>query len=114
MNQSLDGTWQFRQTGSRDWLPAIVPGNVHTDLLAAGLIPDPFVGDNEKRVGWVAETDWEYRRTFTPDANLLAHNKVFLVCDGLDTLAEVWLNDTLIGRTANMFYARRWEVKAQL
>ncbi len=63
--QTLSGTWQFRQSGSEEWLPANVPGGVHTDLLAMGRIPDPFVADNEKKVQWVAENDWEYRRSFT-------------------------------------------------
>ncbi len=46
--QSLAGQWQFRQAGKSEWLAATVPGGVHTDLMALGLIPDPFVGDNEK------------------------------------------------------------------
>ena len=62
--QSLAGAWQFRQGGTLEWLPATVPGGVHTDLMAIGQIPDPFVADNEKRVQWVAESDWEYRYEF--------------------------------------------------
>ncbi len=72
IRQLLTGDWQFRQAATDDWLPATVPGGVHTDLLALGMIPDPFVADNELKVQWVAESDWEYRRTFTPDAALLA------------------------------------------
>lgn len=66
---SLTGKWQFRQAGTDEWLPAWVPGSVHTDLLALGRIPDPFVADNELRVQWVAERDWEYRLAFpvSPD-----------------------------------------------
>ena len=112
--QPLTDHWQFRQAGTVEWLPATVPGGVHTDLLAAGRIPDPFAGDNEKRVQWVAESDWEYRRVFTVDPILLAHDKVFLICDGLDTLADVYLNDQLIAHTDNMFRQYRWEVKAWL
>lgn len=128
--QTLTGKWQFRQADSearpersrREWLPAQVPGGVHTDLLVAGRIPDPFVADNEKRVQWVAESDWEYRRTFTVDSDpsagsgqaLLAEDRIFLVCDGLDTLAEVTLNGQLLGKTDNMFRQYRWEVKASL
>jgi len=112
--QSLSGKWQFRQTQTEAWLPAQVPGGVHTDLLALERIPDPFVGDNEKKVMWVAEQDWEYRRTFTVDPSLLAEEKVFLVCDGLDTLAEVRLNGQLLGKTENLFRRYEWEVKAQL
>ena len=54
LQQSLAGAWQFRQAGTTECLPAQVPGGVHTDLLALGRIPDPFVGDNEKQVMWVA------------------------------------------------------------
>jgi beta-mannosidase len=112
--QTLSGTWQFRQTQTEAWLPAQVPGGVHTDLLALGRIPDPFVGDNEKKVMWVAEQDWEYCKTFTVDAGLLAEEKVFLVCDGLDTLAEVRLNGQRLGKTENLFRRYAWEIKAQL
>ena len=87
--QSLNDNWQFREAGTDEWLPAQVPGSVHTDLLALERIPDPFVGDNERRVQWVAERDWEYRCTFEVAPRLLDEDRVFLVCDGLDTLASV-------------------------
>lgn len=112
--QNLSGEWQFRQTGTEEWLPAQVPGGVHTDLLAAGRIPDPFEADNEKQVQWVAENDWEYRRTFIAETELLSQERVFLVCDGLDTLAEVSLNGELLGKTDNMFRQCRWDIKAFL
>ena len=114
LHQSLTGAWQFRQTNAQDWLPAQVPGGVHTDLLALGRIPDPFVADNEKLVKWVAETDWEYRYTFTVQADLLSQERVFLVADGLDTLAEISLNGQLLGKAENMFRQYRWEVKSLL
>src|SRR5512137_294787 len=100
--QALTDQWQFRQTGTAEWLPATVPGGVHTDLLALGHIPDPFVGDNEKRVQWVAEADWEYRCQFTVTPDLADHPHIWLVCDGLDTLATIWLNGVELGHTANM------------
>jgi beta-mannosidase len=114
LKQSLTGAWQFRQAQTEEWLPAQVPGGVHTDLLALERIPDPFVADNEKKVQWVAETDWHYRHTFTPDAGLLAQEHVFLVCDGLDTLAEITLNGQLLGKTENMFRQYKWEIKSLL
>jgi len=109
--QTLSGTWQFRQSGSREWLPATVPGGVHSDLLALGRLPDPFVADNEKKVQWVAESDWEYRRSFTVDKALSDEEHCSLVCDGLDTLAEVFLNGRLLGKTDNMFRRWAWEVR---
>ena len=112
--QTFSGTWQFRQTGSKEWLPATVPGGVHTDLLALGRIPDPFVADNEKKVQWVAETDWEYMRSFTLEKALIDEEHRILVCDGLDTLAEVSLNGKLLGKTDNMFRQWAWEVSVLL
>ncbi len=112
--QQLTGEWQFRQLGTKKWFPATVPGGVHTDLLASGTIPDPFVADNEKRVKWVAELDWVYHHEFTCTPDLLSHDKVFLVCDGLDTLASIVLNGKELGRTDNMFRKYQWDVKSLL
>jgi beta-mannosidase len=112
--QSLGGVWEFRQAGTEEWLPASVPGGVHTDLLALDRIPDPFVGDNEKRVQWVAETDWEYRYQFIAEPDLSRQPHLWLVCDGLDTLANVSLNGHALGRATNMFRQYRWDVKSRL
>jgi len=112
--QDLAGAWQFRQAGTQEWLPASVPGGVHTDLLTLGYIPDPFDGDNEARVQWVAEADWEYQRRFTPQADLLSQSHIELVCDGLDTLAELNLNGEALGKTENMFRQYRFGLKALL
>ena len=112
--QSLAGDWKFRQAGTQEWLPAKVPGGVHTDLMALGHIPDPFVGDNERQVQWVAEADWEYRTNFDCSAELLRHEKIFLVCEGLDTLARLSLNGEELGQTSNMFCRYEWEVGSYL
>lgn len=103
----LNGRWQFKQTTTDAWQPATVPGCVHTDLLANGMIPDPFYRDNELQVMWVGEADWVYRRSFTVTADFLAHEQVLLRCEGLDTLATIWLNGQEVGHTNNAF--RTWE-----
>ncbi len=110
----LTGKWQFQKAGTEEWLPANIPGSVHADLIASGRIPDPFVADNEKRVQWVAESDWVYRTSFACTDELVSEQKVNLVCDGLDTLATVALNGHELGRTDNMFRQYRWEVKELL
>ncbi|HEX6291214.1 MAG TPA: glycoside hydrolase family 2 protein [Herpetosiphonaceae bacterium] len=114
MHHTLSGEWQLRQAESEEWLPGSAPGGVHTDLLAAGRIADPFVGDEEKRVQWVAERDWEYRRVVHVAADLLERRHLFLVCDGLDTLADVWLNGQQLGSAENMFRQYRWDVRDAL
>ena len=92
----------------KDWHPAQVPGVVQTDLLRDGLIPDPFYQDNDTRLQWIGLTDWEYRTTFQADAATLAHDHVDLVFDGLDTYADVYVNDQAVLHSDNMF--RRWRV----
>ena len=109
--KSLNGEWQFRQCGTQEWSPASVPGGVHTDLLALGKIPDPFVADNEHSVMWVAENDWEYQRSFTVSAEVLAEENIKLICDGLDTIADVYLNGIYLGHVENMFRRWEWDVK---
>jgi beta-mannosidase len=111
---SLNGRWQFKQTTNTEWLAATVPGCVHTDLLAHEAIPDPYYGDNELQVHWVGEADWQYRRSFTVPETLLQHTQVLLHCQGLDTLAAIWLNGTEIGRTDNAFRTWEFDVKALL
>ncbi len=110
-SKSLSGSWQVRQVGKPETYPAQVPGGAHTDLLAAGCIANPFVGDNELRVQWVAEQDWQFSRTFDVSKELLAEDRVYLVCDGLDTLGKVELNGKPVGSFKNMFVPYRWEVK---
>ncbi len=101
----------FREAGCDDpWLSAGVPGSVHTDLLRLDRIPDPFVADNELQVQWVAERAWEYRVTFDVDPAILEADQVFLVCEGLDTLARVSFNGDGLGDTDNMFRRYRWDV----
>ncbi len=104
---SLNGSWTLYQEGDTAPIPAWVPGCVHTDLLDAGRIEDPYYRDNELDTLWICETDWAYKRTFDVPAALLEHDRVLLRCNGLDTLATVTVNGTIVGNTANMF--RTWE-----
>jgi beta-mannosidase len=92
------------------WLEGHVPGSVHTDLLAAGMIPDPFVADNELQVQWVAERDWQYKLAFPLSPDLLAEQRIFLVCDGVDTIAEVSIDGRVLAQTDNMFRQYRWDI----
>jgi beta-mannosidase len=112
--QTLDGAWLLRERGAADWIPGHVPGGVHLDLLAAGRISDPFAGDEELRVQWVAERDWEYRREFAVDEAVARQRHVALVFDGLDTLAEIRLNGERLGSTVNMFRTWRFDVDGRL
>lgn len=107
-------SWRFRDCSEKNWLPARVPGCVHTDLMAAGKVPDPFWGDNEAQLQWIEERDWEYQTTFSVPKELLQEDQVELVADGLDTVATVTLNGREVARTENMFIGYRWDVKTLL
>ncbi len=107
----LESGWHFREVGKEDWHPATVPGCVHTDLLNDKLIEDPFYRDNEQKLQWIGKTDWEYQTTFSVTPALLNHNHLELVFEGLDTYANVFLNDTPLLSADNMF--RTWRVDAR-
>lgn len=111
---SLDGNWKLRQDSLADTIPAKVPGCVHTDLLSAGRIPDPFIRDNEDAVQWVENATWTYSRTFTIDKSLLKSDRVLLQCEGLDTLAAVAVNGRELGCADNMFRTWEFDVKGAL
>ena len=86
---SLHAGWTLSGAGHTG-VPATVPGCVHTDLLAAGLIPDPYLDDNETGLAWIGRTDWVYETTF--EWTDPGTDRVDLVCAGLDTVATVSLN----------------------
>ena len=105
-NFDLGGDWEFRQAGTTEWHSAKVPGSVHLDLLKNRMIKDPFFRTNEDSVQWVGESAWEYRRIFYTDNTMFAAKRIDLVFEGLDTYANVYLNDSLILVADNMF--REW------
>jgi len=110
----LGGQWQVSASGSNDWFGATVPGCIHTDLLAAKRIPDPFYGENEKAVQWVGKLGWTYRRKFEVTDQLLKREHLLLRCEGLDTLATVLVNGVELGRADNMYRLWEFDVKPLL
>ncbi len=111
---SLNDGWSFCQVGKERWYPAEVPGVVQTDLLRNGLIPDFYKGSNIDSVQWIENEDWIYKRTLVAHDTLLKHGHLDLVFKGLDTFAEVYLNDSLLGKADNMFHAWEWPIKELL
>ncbi|MFE0450600.1 glycoside hydrolase family 2 protein [Streptomyces sp. NPDC058914] len=102
----LTDGWILRH--EQEALPAVVPGCVHTDLLAAGVIPDPFLGRNETDVAWVGRREWTYEARL-PEV-VSGHEQTDLVFDGLDTAAEILVDGRLLGRVRNMHRSHRFDV----
>ncbi len=94
-------------------LPAAVPGDVHLDLMRAGILPDLYVGENLMQAAWVEDKDWWYRTAFTAPATKDGE-RVLLVFHGLDTFATVQLNGTVIGHTDNMHRRYTFDVTEYL
>nr|WP_238425079.1 glycoside hydrolase family 2 protein [Micromonospora parastrephiae] len=118
--QALHDGWTLRATSEAQVpgtiagraVPATVPGCVHTDLLDAGLIPDPYLDDNELALAWIGRTDWSYQTTFVHRAG--DAERVDLVCAGLDTVATISVNGVEVGRTENMHRGYRFDVRSLL
>lgn len=120
----LQAQWSFRllpgdsqlqaHPGMDAWKQATVPGSVHTDLMAAGLIGDPYVGAAEAGLQWIGLADWEYRARFDVDAASLTRPHAELRFDGLDTFAEVRLNGEPLLKADNAHRIWRARVDGRL
>ena len=92
--------WQFEYNGI--WYPATVPGFIHTDLMANGIIPDPYYGTNEDSVRWVSDSLWIYH-TYLHYDKLPDSDKIWLVFEGLAGQAIIVINGELVEVADNMF-----------
>lgn len=100
--------WRFKNAEENSWLTATVPGTVHLDLMNNKLIPDPYKDENEKKVQWIENEDWDYQASFKISPKELENQNIDLVFNGLDTFSEIYLNGKQLKKTDNMF--RKWEI----
>ena len=110
MTETLNGTWRMRQVGDTQEYPAVVPGSVLSTLMDAGAIENPYDRDNEYRIRELFWNEYEFERSFTVSAEQLSCEKIELVCHGLDTLAELFVNGVSIASTSNMHRTYRFPV----
>lgn len=107
----ISENWTFKNNIDSVWLEASVPGDVHTDLLKNGLIEDPFYRLNEHDLQWIDKTDWEYKTEFDLSQKDLNSHSLALEFQGIDTYSSIYLNDSLIGTTDNMFIGKTVDIK---
>ena len=112
---TLNGTWQL-SAGHRslESVDMQIPGTVLSGLLAAGKIKDPFYRTNEDATRALFWKDYVFTRTFDVDEELLAQQHIVLVCEGLDTLAEISINGTFLAKTDNMHRTWKFQTKKLL
>ena len=103
----LHDNWRIRAEGDDVWLPAMVPGSVYQALLSNGEMEDPYYRDNELKALALMEKDYEYVANFQVPDCILDEEQVILIFQGIDTLADIWLNDIHLFRVDNMH--RTWE-----
>jgi len=113
---TLDGEWRLTCNNIHDksaqwgrWIPARVPGDAHLDMERAGLILDPLTSDNNKNIEWMEELEWTYKRSFHLDAGDIA-DCTELVCDGLDTDCDAWINGVHAGHSDNALVQHRFDI----
>ena len=120
--REITGGWTVRAAAgpvptsfADEVVAASVPGVVHLDLLAAGLIPDPYLDDNEALLAWIGLVDWTYETSFVlTAADLAAAERHELVFDGLDTVATILLNGEPLAEVANQHRSYRLDVTDRL
>jgi len=108
---SLNGKWRFRKAENGQWTDACVPGSVFNDLLTAGLIEDPFYRENDYAAKEIASHDYEYYREFTADSTIVGQERIVLLCEGLDTIADVYINEKHAGYADNMHRTWKFDIK---
>jgi beta-mannosidase len=107
---NLHGQWRIRSADGKHACEYAVPGDVHSALIAAGIIPDPYIGRNEYDVRWVAEQDWIASREFDWDGEGQWH----LDIDYLDTVAEIKINGQGVLKADNCFRRYQPDVSSAL
>ena len=117
MNHSLRielaGKWHLSADGVAP-LTAELPGDNYSALLDAGIIPDPYLGCNEREVQWVKERTWTFERDFEVPPELLDCKSVYLNLDSIDTFGTVFINGEQVDASRDMFIRFRREVKPLL
>ncbi len=107
---NLHGTWQIRSADGKHKAAYQVPGDVHSSLITAGVIPDPYIGRNEYDVRWVAEQEWVATREFEWAGEGAWH----LDIDYLDTVAQVRINGKSVLKADNCFRRYKPDVSKAL
>lgn len=100
--------WHFKAEHESQWLPAVVPGCVHIDLLRNNRIPDPFYGTHEHQLQWIDKQNWVYEAVLCLTEEWFKDTHLTLTFTGLDTYADVYVNDVHVLSSDNMF--RTWVI----
>ncbi|MBI5541488.1 MAG: glycoside hydrolase family 2 protein [Bacteroidia bacterium] len=110
----ISNGWTFSYGKDSKQYDATVPGSIYTDLIKNTLIENPFYSNNELKVQWVGDSAWYYKNSLNISPDIMLNQHIEICFEGLDTYAKVWVNDTLILNTNNMFRVWRKDIKQLL
>ena len=111
---TLNGTWNWCDMESKEWHKGSVPGTVLTDMMDGGLIEDPYWRTNEYETRELSRSDYRYEREFEVPESFFREEEQCLVFEGLDTIADIYLNDELLLAVNDMHRTWRIDVKGKL
>ncbi|MBU3112927.1 beta-mannosidase [Clostridium lacusfryxellense] len=112
--EKLNDGFKMKTMSDGQYMHASVPGSVYSDLLKNNKMEDPYYRDNELKALKLMEQDYEYKRIFSTSKDMLSCEEVMLHFDGLDTIADIYLNDQHIRYVNNMHRTWEFEVKKYL
>lgn len=113
-SQKITENWKMRAVGEDTYVTATVPGSVYNDLLEHGKMEDPYYRDNENKALLLMDNDYEYQTLFDTTMEMLKMDEIVLRFDGIDTLADIWLNGVHLGAVNNMHRIWEYSVKKLL
>lgn len=112
---SLDKKWRMKRPADLEYLPCgNLPVSVYQTLLDNNKIENPYYGENEYPSRDICRDSYDFKTKFFVEGSMLSYEKIFLQLDGIDTLADVYLNNMYVGSTENMFRTYRFEVGDKL
>ena len=123
----LNGTWKLKDSehmaettrfslskiDTRDWYLTQVPGDIHPTLEQAGIIPPPFENKNSELCKWTEQRDWWYRKEVEIPQSF-ENKELYLVFDGIDTYASIFVNGRKIGEASNSFLQYQFDVSPDI
>ena len=102
--------WHFQKLNDSKSYRAVIPGSVYLDLLKNKLIDNPYFENNEHKLAWVENETWKYTTVFNLTDEDLKFKSKELVFEGVDTYADIYLNNRKMASVDNMF--RKWTFNA--
>lgn len=107
----ISKNWTYQSVNDESWLKCQIPNSIYTILEQSNIIQSPFLGNAEAKLDWISKKTWVFKNTFDLNLQDIQHEHIEIQFKDLDTYAEVYLNDSLIGKTNNAFRIWTFDIK---